>query len=672
MKKIDLHTHTISTISDSPFDFDISKVKEYVEKLRIDALAITNHNLFDLNQYLQIKDSLTITVFPGIEIDLEGGHLLVITDSDDFEISNFDEKCKQVSALIKTNTDTLTIAQFKSIFTELHKYILIPHYDKSPEINEATILELHPHITAGEVASIPKFRRMMKKQEGLTPVLFSDMRFSGSLVDFPTKHTFVDLKEISIAGIKSCFADKSKISLTKESGNDFFQATDDGLILSTGLNIILGGRSSGKTFTLDKITASMGNAKYIKQFSLLQNDEETFNRKNDTRLSIVHNSYLAEFKSVVEDVVQVDIKENLLSLENYLVSLKKFATESEKKDLYSRCLLFSEELFSLEELKNLDKLIESVTTLIENNEYQDIIVKYISQESLNGLLKELIQKAIVSKVENEQKKWINSIINEVQRELRVKTTSTFIENVDFYKIAIDEMKVAKFNQVVLELKKQRNINRDELGKFSIITTAKPIERASDLQKIGKDKKPYSIAFSMYSEPYSYIQKLREIGVEDANLYKFFVNIGSVTLNRDGFTVSGGERSEFNLIHEIKDATKYDILLIDEPESSFDNLFLKKEINTLIKDMSELMPVVVVTHNNTVGASIKPNFIAITQKSIEDGEFVYRIFTGYPSDKELTCSDGTRIKNYEAILNCLEAGEGAYIERKTQTYEILKD
>jgi ABC-type phosphate transport system ATPase subunit len=156
------------------------------------------------------------------------------------------------------------------------------------------------------------------------------------------------------------------------------------------------------------------------------------------------------------------------------------------------------------------------------------------------------------------------------------------------------------------------------------------------------------------------------------LYKFFVKIESETLNKDGFKVSGGERSEFNLIHEIKDATKYDILLIDEPESSFDNLFLKKEINTLIKDISLLMPVVVVTHNSTVGASIKPNYVALTQKSIEERKFVYRIYTGYPSDKELTCQDGNKIKNYDSILNCLEAGIEAYTERKTQTYEILKD
>ncbi len=339
MKKIDLHTHTVSTVSDYPFDFDISKVKEYVDKLHIDALAITNHNIFDLKQYNQIKNTLIIPVFAGIEIDLEGGHLLLITDTDEFEVSDFDEKCKKVSDLIKTKDDSITLAQFNSIFTDLNKYILIPHHDKSPEIKQSTIFALNPHITSGEVSSVSKFKRLFKEQKSLTPVLFSDMRFRSELKDFPTKQTFVDLKEISLAGIKSCLTDKSKISLTKESGNDFFQATDDGLELSTGLNIILGQRSSGKTVTLNKIASSSGNTKYIKQFSLLQNDEESFNRTNDSRLSIIHNNYLNEFKSVIEDIVQIDVKKNHLNIENYLDSLKKFATENEKKDLFSKCIL---------------------------------------------------------------------------------------------------------------------------------------------------------------------------------------------------------------------------------------------------------------------------------------------------------------------------------------------
>lgn len=50
MKKIDLHIHTIANAYEKAFDFDMSKLKEYTEKLEIDAIAITNHNLFDFKQ----------------------------------------------------------------------------------------------------------------------------------------------------------------------------------------------------------------------------------------------------------------------------------------------------------------------------------------------------------------------------------------------------------------------------------------------------------------------------------------------------------------------------------------------------------------------------------------------------------------------------------------------
>jgi len=76
MKKIDLHIHTIATISDAPFEFSIEKLKEYTEKQQLDCIAITNHNKFDLSQYNEIVDNLDIIVFPGIEINLENGHLL--------------------------------------------------------------------------------------------------------------------------------------------------------------------------------------------------------------------------------------------------------------------------------------------------------------------------------------------------------------------------------------------------------------------------------------------------------------------------------------------------------------------------------------------------------------------------------------------------------------------
>lgn len=143
------------------------------------------------------------------------------------------------------------------------------------------------------------------------------------------------------------------------------------------------------------------------------------------------------------------------------------------------------------------------------------------------------------------------------------------------------------------------------------------------------------------------------------------------LNRDGFEASGGERSEFNLLQEIEDAQKSDILLIDEPESSFDNLFLKASVNELIKDISKNMPVVLVMHNNTVGASIKPDYVLYTSKEIEDGTTVYRSYSGFPSSKRLRSTDGKAVSTWEVTMGCLEAGANAYDDRR-DSYEDIRD
>ena len=85
MKKIDFHIHTVKAISDSMFEFDIESLKKYVEQLELDCIAITNHNLFDKEQFTSICNELGIKVFPGIEIDLEGGHILLISENEDIE-----------------------------------------------------------------------------------------------------------------------------------------------------------------------------------------------------------------------------------------------------------------------------------------------------------------------------------------------------------------------------------------------------------------------------------------------------------------------------------------------------------------------------------------------------------------------------------------------------------
>lgn len=55
MKKMDLHIHTVSTKRDKPFAFSIEKLKGYVIQEKVDLIAITNHNLFDAQQFSDVS-----------------------------------------------------------------------------------------------------------------------------------------------------------------------------------------------------------------------------------------------------------------------------------------------------------------------------------------------------------------------------------------------------------------------------------------------------------------------------------------------------------------------------------------------------------------------------------------------------------------------------------------
>lgn len=81
--------------------------------------------------------------------------------------------------------------------------------------------------------------------------------------------------------------------------------------------------------------------------------------------------------------------------------------------------------------------------------------------------------------------------------------------------------------------------------------------------------------------------------------------------------------------------------------------------------------VVVTHNSTVGASVGADYLLYTQKEIEGGQVVYRVYSGYPTDKVLSSVDGKTIKSHEIMMDSLEAGTTTY-ESRRKGYEAIKD
>lgn len=201
MKKIDLHIHTKASVTDQPFDFALESLVAYVNEKRIAAIAITNHNLFDLGQYQMIISKIDIPVFPGIEIDIEKSHLLLIADLSD--VADFYSRCDQITAQIKSKDDYISFETFGKIFLDFSKYILIPHYDKKPAMSKDTIAKYGDNIHAGEVSSKKKFIYCYRDPREPVSVLFSDIRIRKELTEFPSKATYLNIGDISFAAIKS-------------------------------------------------------------------------------------------------------------------------------------------------------------------------------------------------------------------------------------------------------------------------------------------------------------------------------------------------------------------------------------------------------------------------------------------------------------------------------------
>jgi ABC-type phosphate transport system ATPase subunit len=676
MKKIDLHIHTKSTISDSDFDFSTDKLREYIVELKIDAIAITNHNYFDKEQFQKILEELNdleVLILPGIEIDLEGGHLLLISENKNLD--DFSDRVQKIEDKIQTKTDYITLTEFKEIFESLDEYLLIPHYDKDPKIKEETLSSLDKDIFCGEVSSQKKFIYAKKDEHSLPPVIFSDLRFSDNISDFSVRQTFIKTDNLSFSSIKLCLMDKSKVFISQKGVDDLFQVLSNGLEISNNLTLVLGKRSTGKTtHVLDKIYNNFDNVKYIKQFELLEKDdkknEKEFNKKLEKERSKIAEEYLKEFKDIVDDVGEISILEEKKKIEYFIESLLTVGSEAEIIDAYSNSVLYTETKYDVLDNKKLETIIKSVIELIENNDVDSIVEQYISKTELKRMLVDLINEYNKREEYGLKKKFVNSIIENIQKGLKSHTANASLADVSFSDYLMAREKIKKFNLIVKNIQQEHIEEIGDVGKFkSIVEFKKYINATTIGDRIGK-KISFVEAYKKYNTPFEYLQKIKETSLNNSEYYKCFVNIKYKILNEFGLEVSGGERSEFNLLEKITDALNYDILLIDEPESSFDNIFLKDDINQKIKELSEKMPVIISTHNSTVGALIQPNYVLYTKRDIINNKPIFDIFSGSLTGgvlKSLKTDKEEKIK--DIFLTCLEAGENAY-KNKQQIYENI--
>ena len=190
---------------------------------------------------------------------------------------------------------------------------------------------------------------LLNKEDDLIPVFFSDQRMSEDLVNHSMQQTYINVSEINFAALKYTLSDKSKVALSLKEGKDLFNLTEK-VVASTGLNVLIGERSSGKTHLLNEIAQSTSNTKYIRQFELVERSDDEF----------------------------------------------------------------SEIPYKPKSLDTLDELIKSIQILIDNQEYSSIIFEELPQESLIKLLNRLVDEYRKIYLSNFIKEKSNSLIADIQ------------------------------------------------------------------------------------------------------------------------------------------------------------------------------------------------------------------------------------------------------------------
>lgn len=681
--RIDFHIHSVVTPSDAKgFDFDIDVLRHYVEESKLDAIAITNHNGFYVDNYKEISEALSIPVFPGIEINVAKqsgfGHVLIIGDPN--SLDEFIAGSNTISQLCPDNTSFANWDDVLKAYPSLEKWLVIPHFKKDKHLDSVTLEKIRESVGIDALEVSNEQRWLQENDSTEEPlVVFSDSRpgFKMPESDRESKDiryrygwTYLEVEQLSIPSIKRAFASKRNVTLFDGEGT--FRILPGGLPASRRLNVIIGRRSSGKSVTLKRIADSFdeGEAFWIHQFDIASKaSEKEFDKtvkEDDQRF---FRDYFKPLQEMINDYTQQDHVQIEDAAKNYLDELivyaKSPANDCSKLPVYN-CQPY---LFDLEdnEIKHDVGLLKAVKLLYTDERRTEVIDQTIGRDNLAELYSEiyaLLRESIEAK---KQKEIVNGICISIQGALKGKTSRKPLPSQapvrEMFKHAYREHLLSRAMDSLFEAK---GLESEPVAKFLKKRSRRRITGATE----GKKGLPANIKQdagigALYNNGDDANKLVRSLRILESSTVPYACQllfcieteiIDTVSESR----LSGGQRAEYILLNELNRAKGKDIVLIDEPESSFDNPFLNTAVSQMINDLADTTPVFLVTHNNTLGVSISPDWVILT--TYDKNTKKYAVYSGCFTSDCLRDLESNEVSMSEVLLFTMEAGEPAYLER----------
>lgn len=682
VKRIDFHIHTISSSKDYHFTYSSKWLKNYVEEAELDAIAITNHDLFDLENFKRVKEDLPdIAVFPGIELSLEEGHVNIIFSEDDIEnlhnFSNWISK-KELGTREKISTE-----DFCANMLNWENGIYIFEMGKSNSLSVPDKL-LNSSITiAGGVANQLKFQSIYNQENTLTPILFSDAHAADDDPEkerndihlLKMKNTFLQIDNCTFSEIKNCIKNKEAIHINEKNLRDAIEINNH--MVSTGMNLIVGKRGTGKTEFLKDIKKQHDSDEYyeIAQFETAKADEYIEKQRKEQgqfAFDIWKRKYESQFHTIGE---HLNRNENEFDgvVEKYLESVKKFAKDNNLSNSKAKYKLNKESKFDKIPTKNLEKYLTDLKTLIQSNEFWHLLNNsHEKKQVFIEAYKELRSLFIEKQQANRIRERVNEILKSVKKIVTSKTGITQVLDCEFSEI-IQKMQMEKqINTFMNNIICEQELKRENIYGYQIIVKISPFEKAKQFQNAASTQeavnneivKPY-----LQGDYITFLNNLKKKKFYNiSNLASYFMHLTVELLDSDGTPASGGQAVGFALMMRLEESKSKPIILIDEPEASLDNAYIRDELIPALKNLSKNSTVFIVTHNSTLGALINPDYLIVTTKDQENN---YKVLTGGFSSNYITNNLGVSEPSYDKFVEAMESGIETY-KRKGETYENLRN
>lgn len=290
--KVDLHIHSYASIKDKDrvVNNTIDNIPVLVKNLKdshIDIVSITDHNTFDYNIYKELKKyegKGLLKILPGIEFDVKyyGKRIHVVTIFDDSNDKNISEIKSKIIEFDDKNC--YTEQRFKSILKEIDLNVLLIAHQKNDvradnqnenlaQVGQEIFNELigidyfdAVEFRSGKVEGMLKDYQQEQALTNLKYITGSDCHVWSVYPKQDEKDTtdvqFSYLKCLpTFKGLVMSLTEPKRVSTLKyDILKPFIEEIDinvDGILkkipLSSGLNVIIGDNSIGKSLILDSL-----------------------------------------------------------------------------------------------------------------------------------------------------------------------------------------------------------------------------------------------------------------------------------------------------------------------------------------------------------------------------------------------------------------------------------